>query len=245
MKEADPNYITVKITRPIQHETLNRRRSFVTKGRPGANVGNAAPPLTVNESRGDVNAVERNHPILWMKIGRGKAELLTPFGSACDSTFDTIGTTEHAAGEIHAALEQMFADTTRADATTAQTHFWNFICKESKVLTDRPQQIDVALPIVTKSKTAAQVNLFCVQTIDNYIAQEVLRADLRKLLIKMNYDGLFNAQHSERFDLLIESLQQRRRGFGMQDGARMRLEGNNGRRGTSRLRAFDHRLHDA
>src|SRR6266581_1992593 len=245
MKKAHPNYIAIKISCPIQHETFNRYAGFVTEGRPGANVRNTAPPLTVNESRGDVNAVERNHPILWLKIGRGKAELLTTFGSACDSTLDTIGTTEHAAGEIHAALEQMFADTTRADATTAQTHFWNFICKESKVLTDRPQQIDVALAIMAKSKTAAQVNLFCVQTIDYYIAQEVLRADLRKLLIKMNYDGLFNAQHSERFDLLIEGLQQRRRGFGMQDGARMRLEGNNGRRGAGCFCSFDDCLHDA
>jgi len=35
---------------------------------------------------------------------------------------------------------------------------------------------------------------------------------------------LFDAQHTEGFDFLVESLQQRRRGFGVQHGPGVRLE---------------------
>ena len=60
----------------------------------------------------------------------------------------------------------------------------------------------------------------------------------------MNYDGLLNSQHAERFDLLIEGLQQWRSGFRMQHGARMRLERDYGRHSAGCARAFDYRLHN-
>src|SRR5207244_11725566 len=60
----------------------------------------------------------------------------------------------------------------------------------------------------------------------------------------MNNDCLYDTQHAERFDLLIKRLQQRRRRFGMEHGARMRLEGNYSRNSFDRPRLLDDRLYD-
>src|SRR6266446_4463399 len=97
---------------------------------------------------------------------------------------------------------------------------------------------------MTKSKAAPEIDFLCVQTIQDGVTQEILGANLRELLIKVNDDGLLDAEHAERFDLLIESLQQWRRRFGMQHLAGMRLESNHGRHGAGGARALDHRLHD-
>ena len=45
-----------------------------------------------------------------------------------------------------------------------------------------------------------------MQAFRNHRAQEILGANLRKLLIEVNDYGLFDAQHAQRFDFLIKSL---------------------------------------
>src|SRR5437763_16281377 len=60
----------------------------------------------------------------------------------------------------------------------------------------------------------------------------------------MNDDRLFDAQHAERFNFLIECLQQWWRGFGMQQRPRMRLESDHRRHGAGSPRPIDHGFHD-
>ena len=91
-----------------------------------------------------------------------------------------------------------------------QTHLWYFICDETKLLAYPPQQVDVAFTIVTEEKTSTQVNLFCLQTIDDDITQKILRANLREGPIEMDDDRLLDAEHTHRVNFLIERLQKRR-----------------------------------
>ena len=60
----------------------------------------------------------------------------------------------------------------------------------------------------------------------------------------MNDDRLFYAEHAERFNLLIDCLQEWWGGFGMQNGAWMRLEGDHRRHRSGGTRPFDHGFHD-
>ncbi len=107
-----------------------------------------------------------------------------------------------------------------------------------------PQQLYVAFSIVAKGKAAAEIDFFRMQTIYKDVAQEILRANLCELLIKVNHDRLLDAEHAEGLYLLIESLQQRRGGFRMQNGARVRLERDHRRDGADGASALNHRLHD-
>src|SRR5260370_27018635 len=97
---------------------------------------------------------------------------------------------------------------------------------------------------MTKGKTAPKIDFLCVQTIHEDVTQEILGANLRELPVEVNDDGLFDAEHTERLDFLIERLQKRRRGFRMQNLAGMRLESNHGRHGADGARSLDHRPHD-
>ena len=60
-----------------------------------------------------------------------------------------------------------------------------------------------------------------MQTIDDYVAQEIFGADLGESFVEVNDDRLFDSQNAQGFDFLIERLQERRRRFRMQDGSRM------------------------
>src|SRR2546429_4369613 len=60
----------------------------------------------------------------------------------------------------------------------------------------------------------------------------------------MNDDRLFYAQHAERLNLLIDCLQEWWGGFGMQNGAWMRLEGDHSRHRPNGPCAIDHSFHD-
>ena len=76
------------------------------------------------------------------------------------------------------------------------------------------------------------------------VATNVLSSRLATLTEEGIVERRRYSEHPERFDLLIESLQQWWRGFGMQHLAGMRLESNYGRHGADGAGALDHRLHD-
>src|SRR2546426_1867292 len=83
-----------------------------------------------------------------------------------------------------------------------------------------------------------------MQTIDDYVAQEIFGADLGESFVEVNDDRLFDSQNAQGFDFLIECLQERRRRFRMQDGSRVRLERNHGWGSADRACTFDDRLHN-
>src|SRR6185436_5091982 len=60
----------------------------------------------------------------------------------------------------------------------------------------------------------------------------------------MHDDRLLYTEYAKRFDLLIESLQQRRRRFRMQNSTRMRIESDDSRHCTRSTRTLDHSLHN-
>ena len=83
-----------------------------------------------------------------------------------------------------------------------------------------------------------------MQTIDDYVAQEIFGADLGESFVEVNDDRLFDSQNAQGFDFLIECLQERRRRFRMQDGSRMGLEREHSWQGSDRVRTFNDRLHN-
>ena len=172
-----------------------------------------------------------------MKIRGRKSQGDAAFGAAHDASFDSIRPAQHAARDAYPALLQQFANATGADPASTQTELRHFISKKAQTFTNRAQQIDVAFTAMAESKTAAEINFFRVQAFDNNIAQKIFGANLREVLIKVNNYGLFDAQHAQRFDFLIKSLQERRRGFGVQQCPRVRFESDHGRHGADRARA--------
>src|SRR5207249_1496554 len=114
------------------------------------------------------------------------------------------------------------------DASTAKTHLRNFVGKEAEIIADTSQKFDVPFAIMTESKTSAEIDFLRMQTIDEHVAQEIFGTNLGESFIEVNDDRLFDSEHAEGFDFLIKRLQEGRRRFRMQDGARMRLERNHG-----------------
>src|SRR5260370_38288689 len=104
--------------------------------------------------------------------------------------------------------------------------------------------MDVTFTVVTEGKTSAEIDFLGMQTIDDHVAQEILGADLGESFVEVNNDRLFDSEHAQGFDFLIERLQEWRRRFRMQDGARMRLERNHGWDSADRVRTFDDRFHN-
>ena len=68
---------------------------------------------------------------------------------------------------------------------------------------------------MTEGKAAAEINLLRVQPISDHSTQKIFGPNLGEVLIKPNDYCLFDAQDTQRFYLLIERLQQGRRGFGV------------------------------
>ena len=112
------------------------------------------------------------------------------------------------------------------------------------MLADASQKFDVPFAIMTESKAAAEIDFPGVQTIDEHVAQEIFGANLGESFVEMNDDRLFDAEHAQGFDFLIECLQEGRRRFRMQDCARVRLERNHGWDSADRACTFDDRLHN-
>ena len=111
------------------------------------------------------------------------------------------------------------------------------------MLADASQKFDVPFAIMTESKAAAEIDFPGVQTIDEHVAQEIFGANPGENFVEMNDDRLFDSQHAQSFDFLIECLQEGRRRFRMQDCTRMRLERNHGWDSADRVCMFDDRLH--
>ena len=60
----------------------------------------------------------------------------------------------------------------------------------------------------------------------------------------MNHDGLFDAHHAERFQLLIEGLQQWRRRLRVQHGPRVGLESDHSWHGAGGAGPLNYRAHN-
>src|ERR1051325_1456988 len=113
-----------------------------------------------------------------MNVRRRKADALSSRGAAHHRPFDAIRPAEHTTREIHTALQKEFANARRADSFAAQAHLRNFIGNEPELFADAAQQINVAFTVMTEEKSAPEIHLFRVQTIDHDIAQEILGANL-------------------------------------------------------------------
>ena len=244
MQEPHAHYIAIKIAGPIHHEGFDRRFRFSFKSGSRADVGNAAPPLSFKQGCGDIHALERDHTIARLKIRGRKAQFYAALSAAHDPAFYAIRPAQHAARAIHSTLIEQFADASRTDAFPTETHLRNFLGKESEILADALQKFDVPFAIMTESKTAAEIDVPGMQPIGDHVAQEIFGANLGERFVEMNDDRLFDSQNAEGFDFLIESLQEWRRRFRMQDGARVRLERNYGWDSADRVCAFDDRLHN-
>jgi hypothetical protein len=84
-----------------------------------------------------------------------------------------------------------------------QTHFGNFAGNEAEFVTDSAQKLYVSFPVVPEGKTTAQIDFPSVQSLFDYISQEVLSSDLRKLLSETYDYGLFDSEDAEAFHLLV------------------------------------------
>src|SRR5207244_10330514 len=137
----------------------------------------------------------------------GKSKPSAALRTANDAALDAVGSSQHSSGEINPPVLQELAYATGADSPSPQTHFRHFVGAKSQTIAYLPQQLYVAFTIVAKGKAAAEIDFFCMQTIYNDVAQKIPRANLCERLIKVNHDRLLDAEHTEGFDLLIESLQ--------------------------------------
>ena len=94
----------MEIARPVHHISFDGCSRVAFKGWSCSDVRHAALPLAVDQSRGDVDAVERNHAVLRMNIRRWKSQLHASLGPAHDAAFNTIWPAQHATRKIHAAF---------------------------------------------------------------------------------------------------------------------------------------------
>jgi hypothetical protein len=83
-----------------------------------------------------------------------------------------------------------------------------------------------------------------MQAVLDDFAQEIFGPNPGKRFVEVDDDCLFDPENAQSFDLLVECLQQWRRGLGVQDGARMRLKSDYGRHGANCARALHDRFHD-
>src|SRR5687767_9270688 len=105
------------------------------------------------------------------------------------------------------------------------------------------QQIDVAAAVFAEREALAEVNLFCVKPVVDYVVEKLLGRLCGKFAIEQNDDRLLDAEHLKICEPLIERLQQRWCRFGMKHSTRMRIEGDRGRDGIYYLGPIDDRLH--
>ncbi len=99
--------------------------------------------------------------------------------------------------------------------------------------------MDVALAPPPEGEAAAEVDLARLEPLVHHVAQEVFGRDARELAREADDDGLLDAEHAERLDLLVEGLEERRRGLRVQHRAGVRVEGDDGRHAACGARALD------
>jgi phenylalanyl-tRNA synthetase beta subunit len=143
---------------------------------------------------------------VWVQVGRRKTELMTALRAPLDATFDTIRTAQHTSRAVHVPTRQQFANLAGTDATATQRDLRHFACHKTELATDALEQFDVSFAVVTKREPLPQINLFRVQTIDDYIAKKISSTNPRKLFRETHHDRLFDSKHTKPFDLLIERL---------------------------------------
>ena len=101
---------------------------------------------------------------------------------------------------------QQFANLAGADATATQRDLRHFTCHKAELATDALEQFYVSFAVVTKREPLPQINLFRMQTIDDYIAEKISSTNPRKLFRETHHDRLFDSKHTKAFDLLVERL---------------------------------------
>jgi hypothetical protein len=179
-----------------------------------------------------------------VQVGRGEPEPGTTLCTTLHPALHAIGTSQQSSCKIHPAFQQQFPNLAGADALIAELHLGDLVGKKPQFRANAPQQFDISFSIVTESEATPKVNFFCVQSILNHVRQKIFSPNLRKLLIEANYDRLFNTEHTKPFNFLIQSLQERRRRFRMQDGTRMWIESYDGGNRSSLTRSFYNGAHD-
>jgi hypothetical protein len=97
---------------------------------------------------------------------------------------------------------------------------------------------------MTKGEAAPEVDFLCMQPILNNVREKIFSPNLGKRLVKTNNDRLLDTKHAKAFNFLIESLQERRRRFRMQHGARVRIESYDCRHRACFTCPFNYRAHD-
>ena len=132
------------------------------------------------------------------------------------------------------------ADAAGADAPAAQAHLRHLVGEEAEFAAHPSKQIYVPLAPAPEGEAAAEISLPRLKPLVHNVAQKLFGA-ARGELAREAYDyRLLDAEHAEGFDLLVEGLQQGRRGLGVQHGARVRVEGYDGRHRRGGARTFDH-----
>src|ERR1051326_3393707 len=123
--------------------SLDRRLKRIAEGGAHADVCDAAPPLSFDQSRGHVDALARNYSIVRLHVSRRKTEIDTARITTHHWSFDPIGPAQHAPREIDSSIRQQLANHGGADSLATQSHFRYFIGNEAKLRTYPSQQINV------------------------------------------------------------------------------------------------------
>jgi hypothetical protein len=243
MEEANSENIAVEVAVEVENVAFDRGFEILAKSRPHADVGDASPPLAIDESRGRVDAELWDHAIMRVKIRRRESDRMTAAVSTDYHAFDAVRAAQHTSREIDSAFGKKFADRRRTDPLAAENDLRNLVGNETKLGAHRSQEIDVPAAAFSECKALSEVHLFCLKPLVDDIAKKVLGRLRGKLFVERDHDGLLDAENLEICQPLIQRLQQRRCGFSMKNRSRMRIERYRRSNGIDDLRPLDDGLH--
>src|SRR5215213_7242804 len=106
IQKSHTHNIAVKITVPVHYVGLNRRFRGVRKRRSQPHIRHAPAPLSINQRAGHVNAVPGYDAVVWVEVGRRKAQLVPAFRASLDTALDAVRTAQHASRKVHLTRSQ-------------------------------------------------------------------------------------------------------------------------------------------
>jgi hypothetical protein len=126
---------------------------------------------------------------------------------------------------------------------TAKLHLRHLIGEKPKFVSHPAEQLNISAAVFPERESFAEINLFRMEPVVHDLVKKIFRRLSCEITVKSNNDRLIDPKHFEIRETLIERLKQRRSGFGMKNGTRVRVECDRGRRRVDGASTFDDRLH--
>ena len=230
MVEGHFDFLPIEIARPVKEMRLQQFLGRVEAGA-DAKVGRAVEAGAVSQLRGDgIDPVMRAQVIAERQVGRGKADRPPNLVTMLDHTADREGAGEQAGRGLAIAGLQRLANAAGGDDLAIEHDGADRARGQAQLGPSGLEQFDAAAPALAEGEVLTGHHARRTQPFDQQLGHEILGRGRCQFGVEGEDQHGIRPGRREQFLPLVQLGQAERRGIGLEEAHRVRIEGRDDRR---------------